>query len=433
MLANGRHNGRRPAPLLTPFDAWAMRRKLVDLPVADGELQGLSSHIQQFLDFLGGQAGEARALAFQAYIHGLPGPDQRLIFDADPRADRPPAGAGKGPLPARSPSLADLVDPPDGYFLWKNRLVRSHLNIISSEVKVGKTRIFMDLTRRLWFGLPFPDEQEPALPERTITLWVCGDRHHQELKKMAGEYGVPDEAVRFCARPETPRTYSLDDEDTMRLMAHYADIERPGLIFIDTVWRATHKQMKIEEDVNALFDPILDIAEKTGCTVFCASHLSKDGDTLGRRPEGAVRSIMKLYYPDPDGQKYRRRLTTRGNFEEPPDFGLTLHTDHIDFDHDPPKEPEPEREFGRPPSRLIEACQFIAEKLRAGEQQSTDVMDEWEDRGGSKRTLDRARDKMVKKGEMEVVQKPGASSLWKAIAPTAPADNQEEFIRLLTT
>jgi hypothetical protein len=305
--------------------------------------------------------------------------------------------------------------------------------VLASEVKIGKTRMIMELGRRLWYGLPFPDGAGPILPARTPSLWVCGDRHQDELRDMARDYGVPLEAVRLCARPENPYgNCILEEDDTIKLMAHYADVEGPGFIVIDTIWRATKKQMKVEEDVNAIFDPIIEIAQKTGCTIICASHLSKDGDTLGRRLEGAARSVMKLSYPDPDNQKDRRRLTTKGNFKQPDDLGLTLYADRVEFDHDPPKAPEPSWRGGRPASESNKAREFLFDTLRDGEQPSTDVIREWEDLGGSQRTLERVKKEMVEAGQLEVVRRFGASSLWKAIEPTAPADNQEEFTGLIS-
>jgi hypothetical protein len=84
---------------------------------------------------------------------------------------------------------------------------------------------------------------------------------------------------------------------------------------------------------------------------------------------------------------------------------------------------------------LAEAREFLLETLEDGEKESTDVIEEWaEEHGGSEATLKRARQKMVKKGEMEIVRKFGAPSRWKRVKPpepTAPADNQDQFMGLL--
>jgi hypothetical protein len=321
---NGNHNGRQARPSLTPRDAWAIeQRKHADTPIPDGEFPDLSPHIRSLLDFLCGLPAEVRAFALQAYVLGLPEPDQQLLFNVDPKGGLPPAGPAKAPLPARSPSLADLVDRPEDYFFWKDRMVRSHLNVLFSEVKTGKTRLIGEFVGRIWKGEPFPDEERVIFPEKTTTLWVCGDRHQDELRDLLRAYKIPLEAIHLCARPENPYgNCILEENDTIDLMAHYAENEKPAFICIDTIWRATNKKMKLEEDVNSVFDPIIEIAQRTGCTILCASHLSKDGDTLGRRLEGAARSVTKLLYPDPDGQKNRRRLITKGNFKQPDDLGL---------------------------------------------------------------------------------------------------------------
>jgi hypothetical protein len=311
-------------------------------------------------------------------------------------------------------------------------MVRSHLNVISSPVKIGKTRLIGEFVGRIWRGEPFPDEETVTFPEKTTTLWVCGDRHQDELKTLLLDYRIPLEAVHLCARPENPYgNCILEENDTIKLMAHYAENEKPAFICIDTIWRATNKSMRLEEDVNALFDPIIEIAQRTGCTILCVSHLSKDGDTLGRRLEGAARSVTKLFYPDPDGQKDRRRLTTKGNFKQPDDLGLTLRDDGVSFDHDPPKEPEPIWKGGKAPSELFRACKFLSDSLRDGEKESTEVIAAWEKRGGSRTTLDRARKEMEEEGLVRTVPRPGRSSLWTVVEPTEPADNQDQLVGLL--
>jgi hypothetical protein len=400
--------GRRADPPWTRREVWLLSRfSLPDPPPLNGELSTVSPRVRQLLELLGQQrTAEDRALVLQTISAGLGEQDLRTLMDVDPWGGEPPAEPAGRPLPDRSPRLDALVDPPDGKsrFLWMNRLVRGHLNIVSSDPKVGKTTLFLELARRLWFGLLFPDEAELILPAKTITLWVCGDRHHDELKERARLFGLPDEAISFCAWPENPYgNCSLDDDDTIKLMEHYVVNEHPGIIFIDTIWRATARRMKVEEEVNALFDPIIEIAQKTNATIFCASHLSKDGDTLGRRLEAVARSVMKLYKPDPGNQPDRRKLTTMGNSKQPDDLGMTIHEDRIDFDHSPPKEPQPEAPArrGRPKSASGKARDFLCEALQGGPQVYADLLKRWLAMDGAERTLGRVKQEMIEAGMLE--------------------------------
>ena len=53
-------------------------------------------------------------------------------------------------------------------------------------------------------GKPWPDGQTPTFPARTPTLWICGDRHQDELRDLRTAFGLPPEAVRLNALPHEP-------------------------------------------------------------------------------------------------------------------------------------------------------------------------------------------------------------------------------------
>ncbi len=111
----------------------------------------------------------------------------------------------EGPAPTtatkiRSAHLGDLTSAQDaGRFIWTNWIVRGHFTLLSSDPKVGKTHLGLDLAGRIYFGLPWPDNQPPTFPKGTTTLWVCGDRHQDELRERAAAFGLPPEAVRLNA------------------------------------------------------------------------------------------------------------------------------------------------------------------------------------------------------------------------------------------
>ena len=115
----------------------------------------------------------------------------------------------EGPAPTtatkiRSAHLGDLTSAQDaGRFIWTNWIVRGHFTLLSSDPKVGKTHLGLDLAGRIYFGLPWPDNQPPTFPKGTTTLWVCGDRHQDELRERAAAFGLPPEAVRLDAYSPT--------------------------------------------------------------------------------------------------------------------------------------------------------------------------------------------------------------------------------------
>jgi hypothetical protein len=144
-------------------------------------------------------------------------------------------------------------------------------------------------------------------------------------------------------------------------MREFIETERPGLVIIDTIWRATRRHLSREDEVNILMDPIITIAQETETTILGLMHLSKDSETLGRRLEGLARSILKMFKPDPD-KPDRRKLTCIGNHKEPSPLGVTIRDGGCDFDSDPPGEPA-RNPGGRPPEERGKAAQFIREAL----------------------------------------------------------------------
>ncbi len=226
--------------------------------------------------------------------------------------------------------------------------MRGHFNLLSSNPKIGKTHLMLDLANRLYFGRDWPDNQPATLPAGTKTLWVCGDRHQDELRERAAAFGMPLDALLLNASPDEPYGgCNLDDRQNVDALKDRVEAEKPGLVIIDTVWRATRRKLCRESEVNALLDPLIAIAQQYGTTLVGLMHLSKDDETLGRRLEGLARAILKLLKPDP-GQPDRRRLEVIGNFKEAPPLGVTIRDGGCDFDFTPPTD-QSKNVGGRPP------------------------------------------------------------------------------------
>src|SRR5262249_50929084 len=154
--------------------------------------------------------------------------------------------------------------------------------------------------------------------------------------------------------------------DNVNLLRELVEAERPGMVFIDTVWRATRRRLNREDEVNMIMTPIVSIAQECDVSIVGLMHLSKDMDTLGRRLEGLSRGIMKMFRPDPKGQPDRRRLEAIGNFKEPPPLGVTIRDGGCDFDSNPPDEPA-RNLGGRPPQKCDKAVAFLTERLTDGD------------------------------------------------------------------
>jgi hypothetical protein len=372
-----------------PFNAWVTRRILCDQPL-NGELDLMS--------------GPWKGIA--AYLLGIPATDRQTALDGmlaiTPRGDElfkamlavDPLGPAPVAAKRRSAHLGDLSTAMGlSRFIWLNWIVRAHFTLLSSNPKVGKTRFALWLAKLIWEACLWPDGQKPTFPAGTPTLWVAGDRHQEELRDLATEYGLPHEAIRLNALPQEPwGGWDLDNPDNVKLLRELIESERPGLVFIDTVWRATRRRLNREDEVNTIMTPIVTIAQECDVSIMGLMHLSKDMDTLGRRLEGLSRGIMKMFKPDPT-QPNRRRLEVIGNFKEPPALGVTLRDGGCDFDSNPPSDPAPSRP-GPAPQRLNECKEWLKGRLTPNPAQVQELRTESDKAGFSSGTLYRAKEEL---------------------------------------
>jgi hypothetical protein len=378
-------------------DVYAIARLSAGLPL-DGEVESTSEMFRPVVVDLAATELERRqtTLDWLLRIHPRRAEIFKAINDARPFEPMPAEPA------RRAAHLGDLAQANDSSrFLWNRHLVRRHANLLVSNPKVGKTYFSMDLSRRLYHGLPWPGGQPPTLPAGTKTLWICGDRHHDELLELAPRFRLPVEALMFNARPDDPYGgTNLDDPATIELLRENVEIERPALVIIDTLWRCTQRKLHVESEVNALMNPLITIAKDLDTTLLCLMHLSKDGETIGRRLEGVCRGILKMTFPDPE-QPARRRIDITGNFQQPLPLGMTLLDGECDYDHEPPTEPA-KGAPGRNPRQSEAAKSFIREELSAHNDQTWgSLVTRWEtQRDGNYKTFERAVKSMRDGGEL---------------------------------
>jgi hypothetical protein len=352
---------------------------------------------------------EQRSAALSGFLSTLSGVEREVLItavaDQDPTLPPPPPEEnqeqGTGARLVRAAHLGDLGSVSEhGRYLWTPWLVRGHFNLLTSDPKVGKTHLALDLARRIWFGLPWPDSQDPTLPPGTATLWICGDRHQDELRERAPAFGLPLEAIWLNARPEQPYGgCDLDQPQTHQQLRSIVELGRPALVVIDTMWRATNRRLCREDEANAVVGPLITLAQDCGLAILGLMHLSKDNETLGRRLDGVARSILKLIQPE-GATLNRRRLECRGNFKEPPLLGVTLKDDGCEYDANPPGD-GPRNLGGRPSTDRDRVAQFVRESLdRENDQLASDLGAQWVLGGGSLKTFWRAVNELCESGEV---------------------------------
>jgi hypothetical protein len=391
--------------IVSPQDAWTIRRLQAGLEI-NGELQEVSPGLRPIVEYLAGLPLESRSVAWAGYLcaSGDPAGLVRQLAAADPEGPAPAAEA-----PRRCATLADVRRVlTDTTWPWPGWPATGVLNALASDPGIGKTVLAASLAQRLWLGEKWPDGQVNPFPAETRTLWVPADRHYPQLLDLGASYGLPDEALLLNAAPEDPTAgLDLDDAAVVAELAGRVEAERPGLVIVDTVGMTTTKNLCRPEDARLYFQPLMEIAQRTGIAFLLLTHLSKDGEALGRRIVGACRVAWKLTNPDPVGLPDRRWFgIDKSYLAKPPPLGMTIAATGCTFDFEPPSPPEPER-GGRPPKSREKASKFIVEALTArNDRLARELCKEWEKAGGSAAAFWRARDELVEAGDLVCDGKP---------------------------
>jgi hypothetical protein len=382
------------------LDAWLTRKLLVGHSL-NGELRDASESIRSLLEYMGSfSEAKTRDVAWQAYLCGRPDRDAliKAVAEADPLGPAPDAETME-----RCATLEDLRRlVANEEWIWPGWMARGVLNGLAADPGTGKTIMTTDLARRFWFKEDMPDGQPNPLPEKTRTLWVPGDRHYMQLLGLAEKFGLPDNALIFNAPASDPTAgLDLDDPAELAALARRIRAESPGVVIVDTVGMTTGKNLCRPEDARDYFGPLMDLARDTGVAFLLLTHLSKDGQALGRRINGACRLVWKITAPDPDGQPDRRRVWVDKTFaEKPPALGMTIASTGCVFDFKPPVAPSP-APVGRPASERSKAEQFIKDALSSEDGQLyNDLMAAWGKSGGGDSTFRRAMNDMLDAGTL---------------------------------
>ena len=401
---------------IRPPDAWTLRRLLCGYSM-NGQLTSLADPWKRMAEHLDGLPKEGRQAAWMAMLAARPEAAElvKALEEIDPNGPAPATVAAA--LFATLADVAKIISAQS--WLWKGWMALGVLNAVAADPGVGKTRFAMDLARRLWFGLPWPDGQPATQPAGTRTLWVQGDRNFAEMLQAARDFGLPDEAVALGSAPDEPfGSLDLDDPDTLAAIGDRIKAAAVPLAVIDTVGMTTSRNLSRPDEAREFFAPILELCQRTGVALLGQTHLSANKEALGRRIVEKARVVIKMTQPDPEGQPDRRRLwVDKTAVVKPPALGITMGTAGNDYDFDPPKEPDPmPKKRGPSPEKLEECKTWLAAQLTPNPARVSVVRKAAEQAGLVTGTLYAARDALgVAEYELE------GRKWWKLPAQPDPA------------
>jgi len=364
---------------ISPPDAWTFGRVLCGQPL-NGESDTLAEPLKAMAVYLAAVPVANRQAHWQAMLAARPDRDElvKALADVDPLGPAPQV------QPVRFATMADVrrlvATTPWTWELW---IAANRIFGVGGFEGTGKTRFFMDLVRRIWHGLEWPDGQKATLPPGTPSLWLCADGHHDELVGLLPAFDLPDEAVVFPATPEEP--YEGTDLDQPDLIKPGGTLEtaiatvKPGLVVIDSLTYATGRDLCSQDQMKTLKSPLVHLVQKYKTNICLSLHLSLEGQALGRRIKGITRTLMHLECPDHE-QPHRLRLWIEKSYgKKPPALGVSMEDHGNTYDFSPPARLDPSKsKGGRPSIERDKAMQFIRDALaRQNDQIGNDLATEW--------------------------------------------------------
>lgn len=389
-----------------PYDAWVLSRLISDQPV-NGELASVAEAFRPLAGRLAAVPLEGRQAAFDCYLAGQPDRDAIIeaVADADPLGP-PPIDAAPT---RRFATCADVLTLETSVpWAWEGWLPSNRIVGIAAGEGVGKTRLTMDLARRVWHGLEWPDGQAMTLPSKSPTLWVAADGQQGELAMALPLLDMPPESIIFPTPSDDPYGgNSLDDDDTLKALDEAVRIHKPAFVIVDSLTYATQSDISEQRAIARLKGPLVSLAQTHQVIVMLLLHVSKEGQALGRRIRGITRTLMHLEAPDPDRPERLRLWVEKSYAAKPPALGVTIGESGNTYDFQPPARPDPSK-GGRPPQKRDKAMEFIRDALaKQNDQIGNDLCHESGKFGVNRSTFWRAVENMTTAGDLATDGGPG--------------------------
>jgi hypothetical protein len=384
--------------------AWVLDHIVFDRqPALNGELDSIEEPWRSIVAALAADPPNHRSLLWQGFLINRSDMPEivQALSNVKPDQPAPPPALALGTQFATAADIRRVLT--GTRWTWESWVPADSVVGIAAFEGMGKTRFMLDLNRRVWKGLVWPDSQPATFPPKTPCVWLCADGQHNEIVGAMPQFELPDEAVIFLGTPDDPYAFtSLDDEETLRRLEDAAAAYHPAFLFIDSLTYATTRDLCEQRSVAIIKTPLVDLVQQHQVNVMLALHLSKEGQALGRRIKGITRTLMHLECPDPEKTPERLRFWVEKTFaKRPAPLGVTIGENGNVYDFEPPSRPDVSR-GGRPSSGRKKAAKFIRDALTAeNDRTGNDLCRECEKAlGVSRQTFWRAIEDLCEAGDL---------------------------------
>ena len=168
-------------------------------------------------------------------------------------------------------------------YLWLYYIMRAGLVAIAGDVGCGKTLLMMDLHRRQYFGLSWPDGS-PILQVGRNVLWLMADQRIGQLVDAAENMNIPLDSVILASEYERETAaLTLDNPESLRRLDKIVRDSKPYALVIDTFTSAMGvKEHHKPEVMNPITSYLLDIAQTYQIPVILLCHTNSEGGIYGK-------------------------------------------------------------------------------------------------------------------------------------------------------
>lgn len=219
-------------------------------------------------------------------------------------------------------------------YAWGNYIMYGGLTAIAGDVGAGKTLLAMDLHRRQFRGLTWPDGTPVVNPGRKA-VWLMSDQRLGQLIESSRLMFLPDDSIILAAEYQKPTCHlTFDNEAGLLRLNQIARDVKPWAIFIDTFTSAMGvKEQNKPEIINPVTTYLLEMAQHYQIAVILLCHTNSEGGiygkALGRKCEHQLAIVLSNRHDAGSPRNLHCKRSRR--YENTKSFGITYQNASFEY------------------------------------------------------------------------------------------------------
>lgn len=326
-----------------------------------------------------------------------------------------PPGNGLLPFKAR---WANMIRKKKVRWLWKGKLQRANLNLLTGDPGTGKSTLVCELVARLSQGQQL--EGDPTVRDPMV-CWIMSS---EDNANDTITWRLENQAADLSRILITDERQELNTKKQLAEFEKVIKEQKVGLVVIDTLtsWMGKTVDMNKTNEVADWTGPLRDIAKRTGCTFLLVRHMAKAASGNGKKAPGmhaglgsvgftgGVRSelmVSKLDVACPDGAEDAVNWATTWGTVWRSKGNVGKATGQLAYRIDPHSDsendhgilswapdvtiPKGQAKGSTVPKRLGKATQWLRQELASGPRPAQAIVDAAIKAGFTEATLKRAK------------------------------------------